>query len=157
MNNTIFYLISHAGSARRDVARAIDTAVRARIIDSQDIYAPIFNLVEPTAIANMPEGVWTQVDVVRSAVLATIETLSPRERNFIFTHAGLDIPADIGVYRTVRATAVKRGARFQPARLIDGDSRRPLLTFDEPHAIDININTIAPEDAAAGIVDAASR
>jgi hypothetical protein len=155
MNNTIFYLISHAGSARRDVARAIDTAVRARIIDSQDIYAPIFNLVEHKPPAEMPDRVWAQVDAVRDAILVTIETMSPAEWSFVFTHAGLDIPADVGVYRRIRATALHRQARFRPVRLLHGATKHALLAFDEADALDLNISATTPAEAAERIVAAA--
>jgi hypothetical protein len=152
MNNTIFYLIGHADVAKPEVAREITKLTRARIIDSQDIYNPIFNLVEHEHPADMPDAVWDQVDAVRAALLKTIETISPKDWNFVFTHAGFDIPADVGVYRTVRETAKRRGAKFQPARLLGGQSKRPLFKFDEPDALDIDMNTVTPEAAAQQIV-----
>ena len=101
MNNTIFYLIGHPDLPKRDVAREIGRLTGARIIDSQDIYKPIFPLVDHKP-ADMPDGVWEQIDVVRGAILKTIETMSPKDWNFVFIHAGFDIPPDVGVYRTVR-------------------------------------------------------
>jgi hypothetical protein len=152
MNNTIFYLIGHPDVAKAEVAREIASLTGGRIIDSQDIYDPIFNLVEHEHPADMPDAVWDQVDAVRAAVLKTIETMSPKDWNFVFTHAGFDIPPDVGVYRTVRETAKRRGAKFQPARLIGSKSKKPLLKFDEPHALDIDMNTVTPEAAARQIV-----
>jgi hypothetical protein len=61
-------------------------------------------LLESARPADVPDGAWAQVDAVRTAILTTIETLSPKSWSFVFTHAGLDIPADIGVYRTVLGT-----------------------------------------------------
>ena len=116
---------------------------------------PIFNLVEHEHPADMPDAVWDKVDAVRAAMLNTIETLSPKDWNFVFTHAGFDIPADVGVYRTVRETAKRRGARFQPVRLMGGKSKKPLLTFDEPEALNIDMNTVTPGAAARAIVAAA--
>ena len=155
MNNTIFYLIGHPDVAKADVAHEIARLMGARIIDSQDIYDPIFNLVEHDHPADMPDAVWDQVDAVRAAVLKTIETMSPKDWNFVFTHAGFDIPADVGVYRTVRETAKRRGARFQPVRLLGGKSKKPLLTFDEPDALDLDMSAMPPRDAAKAIVAAA--
>ena len=152
MNNTIFYLIGHADVGKDDVAREIGKVTAAKIIDSQDIYNPIFNLVDHEHPANLPDAVWDQVDAVRAAMLRTIETLSPKDWNFVFTHAGFDIPADVSVYRTVRETAKRRGARFQPARLLGGKSKKPLLKFDEPDALDIDMNAISPQAAAQQIV-----
>jgi hypothetical protein len=152
MNNTIFYLIGHPDVAKAEVAREISRLTGARIVDSQDIYNPIFNLVEHEHPTEMPDAVWDQIDAVRAAVLKTIETLSPKDWNFVFTHAGFDIPPDVGVYRTVRETAERRGAKFQPARLLGGKSKRPLLKFDEADAIDIDLDAVAPADAAKAIV-----
>jgi hypothetical protein len=155
MNNTIFYLIGEASAGRAAVAREIAARTGARIIDSEAIYAPIFNLVEHRGPAHMPDGVWTQVDAVREAILATIETISPAEWNFVFTHAGLDIPADVGVYRRVRATALRRKARFHPVRFLHGATRHPLLAFDEADARDVDVTARTPTEAAELILEAA--
>jgi hypothetical protein len=152
MNNTIFYLIGDSNAGRLAVAREIAARTGARIIDSQDIYAPIFNLVEHKPPAEMPNGVWAQVDAVREAILVTIETISPAEWSFVFTHAGLDIPADVGVYRRIRATALHRQARFRPVRLLHGATKHALLAFDEADALDLDISATTPAEAAQRIV-----
>lgn len=131
MNNTIFYLIGHSPAARLAIAEAIATRTGARVIDSQAIYAPIFGLIDHANPATLPDIAWQQIDAVRGAMLKTIETVSPRDWSFVFTHAGFDIPADVGVYRTVRETARKRGARFVPVTLTGGPSKKALLTFEE--------------------------
>jgi hypothetical protein len=156
MNNTIFYLIGHLDLPKCAVAREISALTGARIVDSQDIYNPIFNLIEHDHPADMPDAVWDAVDAIRAAILKTIETLSPRDWNFVFTHAGFDIPADVGVYRTVRETATRRGARFQPVRLLGGKSKRPLLTFNEGNALDLDLGQMSPADAAEAILAAAA-
>src|SRR5258706_11967096 len=155
MNNTIFYLIGHADIAKLDIAREIGALTGARVIDSQDIYNPIFNLIPHDHPSAMPDAVWDQVDAVRAAILKTIETMSPKDWNFVFTHAGFDIPADVGVYHAVRDTAARRGARFQPARLLGGSSHRPLIKFDEANALELDVTHMTPADAAKAIVAAA--
>jgi hypothetical protein len=157
MDNTIFYVIGDTAATRLAVAEGIAALTGARIVDSQAVYAPIFNLVEHDHPADMPDAAWAQIDVVRGAILKTIETMSPKVWNFVFTHAGFDIPADVGVYRSVRDLAVRRGAEFQPARLLGGKSKRPLLTFDEAGALDLDIAGMAPADAATLIVAAKPR
>jgi hypothetical protein len=154
MNNTVVYVIGHSPAARLTVAQAIAAATGARIVDSQALYAPIFNVVDHADPMTLPDSVWAGVDAVRNAVLRTMETASPKEWSFVFTHAGLDIPADVGVYRTVRSTAEKRGARFLPVTLTGGASRRPLLQFEEDDAL-----VVSGEDpqAAAAIVAAAGK
>jgi hypothetical protein len=157
MNNTIFYVIGNTAAGRLAVAQEIAALTGARIVDSQAVYEPIFNLIEHEHPADMPDAVWNQVDVVRAAILKTIETLSPRDWNFVFTHAGFDIPADAGVYHAIRDTAKRRGAKFQPARLLGGASKRPLLKFDEPNALDLDATDMAPAETAKAIVAAAAK
>ena len=157
MDNTIFYVVGDSAATRLAVAERIAVLTGAKVIDGQAVYAPIFNVIEHDHPADMPSAVWTQIDAVRGAILTTIETMSPKAWNFVFTHAGFDIPADIGVYRSVRDVATRRDARFQPARLLGGVSKKPLLRFDEATAIDVDIANKAPTDAAQVIVAAASR
>jgi len=155
MNNTVIYLIGHSPAARLAVAQAIAAATGSRIVDSQALYAPVFNVVDHADPATLPDSVWAGVDAVRGAVLRTIETASPKDWSFVFTHAGFDIPADVGVYRTVRATAAKRGARFVPVTLTGGASKRPLLRFEENEALAVASEPVAA--AADRIVAAATK
>jgi len=155
MNNTVFYLIGHPDVAKRAVADQIAALTGAKVVDTDEIYRPIFSLIAETNPARMPDAVWDKVDAVRGAILATIETLSPKDWDFVFTHAGFDIPPDIGVYHRVRETARKRGAQFQPARLLGGKSKRPLLAFEEAGAVDIDLDTAGAAEVAKRIVAAA--
>lgn len=154
MNNTIFYLIGATAPLRSAIAHAVGNAAGAKVVDTPDIYAPVFNVIEHDNLANLPEAAWAEIDVVRGAVLRSIETLSPKDWSFVFTHAGLDIPADTKVYRTVRATAEKRGARFVPVTLMAGGARK-LLRFDEEDALTVDIAARTPEAVAEEIVAAA--
>jgi hypothetical protein len=155
MNNTVIYIIGLSAAGRLAVAEAIAATTGARIVDSQALYAPIFNVIERADPATLPEAGWDAVDAVRAAVLRTIETVSPANMSFIFTHAGLDIPADVGVYRTVRRTAEKRGARFLPVTLTGAASKQPLLRFEEGDAVVLSGDD--PEADAAAIIAAASQ
>jgi hypothetical protein len=156
MDNTIFYLIGNTAAARLEVAQEIAALAGAKVVDSQDIYAPIFNLLESPKPADVPDAAWAQVDAVRAAILKTVETLSPENWNFVFTHAGIDIPADVGVYRSVRNMAKRRGARFLPAALTGPKAQR-LLRFDEADALTVDMTDRPPADAAKAIVAAAGR
>lgn len=156
MNNTVFYLIGNTAAARLAVAQELTALTGAKVVDSQDVYAPIFSMLESQQPAEVPDAAWAQVDAVRTAVLKTIETLSPKDWNFVFTHAGLDIPADIGVYRTVRDMATRRGARFQPVTLIAGPPKK-LLRFDEADALNVDTNALTPDGAAKQVVAATMR
>ena len=155
MDNTIFYLIGNTAAARLEVAQEIAALAGAKVVDSQDIYAPIFNLLESPKPADVPDAAWAQVDAMRAAILKTVETLSPGNWNFVFTHAGIDIPADVGVYRSVRNMAKRRGSRFLPATLTGAKAQR-LLRFDEADALAPETDGLGPQDVAARIVAAAS-
>lgn len=156
MNNTILYLIGNTAAARLAVAQEVAALTGAKVVDSQDIYAPIFGLLESQKPSDVPDGAWDQVDAVRAAILKTIEALSPKSWNFVFTHAGIDIPADIGVYRTVRDMAARRGARFLPVTL-KAEKPQRLLRFDEADALTVEVTAVSAQDAAAGIVAAGGR
>jgi len=157
MDNTIFYLIGHSERTRLAIAQAVSGLTGARVVDSHDVYRPIFSLLGHDNPATMPDAVWDQVDAVRAAMLETIATMSPGGWSFVFTHAGFDIPGDIGAYRAVRATAARRKARFQPVKFLGGPSKRPLLTFDEPNALTIDVTGMAPGEAAKVIVATAAK
>lgn len=154
MNNTIFYLIGTTPSLRLEIAEVIAASMGAKVVDSQAVYAPIFPLLASAKPSDVPDAAWHQIDVVRGAILTTIETLSPRDWSFVFTHAGLDIPADIRVYRTVRDMAARRGSAFAAVTLT-GEKPQKLLRFDEPTALAVDTATASPGDVAARIVAAA--
>jgi hypothetical protein len=135
MNNAFIYLIGDSPARRLQVAEAIKALTGARVVDSEALYAPVFNVVDSAHPMGLPDIVWAGVDAVRGAVLETIKAASPKDWSFVFTHAGYDIPADVGVYRLVRKTAEARGARFLPVTLTGAPSKRALLKFDEAEAL----------------------
>lgn len=154
MNNTIFYVIGTTPTVRLALAQEIVALTGAKIVDSQAIYEPIFPLLASSRIPDIPDAAWDQVDVVRGAILKTIETLSPKDWSFVFTHAGFDIPADIRVYRTVRDMASRRGSAFAPVTLT-GEKPQTLLTFDGANAFAVDTTAMSPQEAAARIVASA--
>lgn len=154
MNNTIFYVIGTTPTVRLALAQEIVALTGAKIVDSQAIYEPIFPLLASSKIPDIPDAAWDQVDVVRGAILKTIETLSPKDWSFVFTHAGFDIPADIRVYRTVRDMASRRGSAFAPVTLT-GEKPQTLLTFDGANAFAVDTTAMSPQEAAARIVASA--
>lgn len=156
MDNTIFYLLGNTAAARLAVAQEVAALTGAKVVDSQDIYAPIFGLLESPKPADVPDAAWAQVDAVRAAILKTIETLSPKTWSFVFTHAGIDIPADVGVYRSVRDMAKRRGSQFLPVTLTGPKAQR-LLRFDEPDALTLDMTALTPADVAKVIFEAAKR
>jgi hypothetical protein len=151
MDNTIFYVIGASAATRLAVAEEIAALTGAKVVDGQAVSAPIYNVIPHDHPADMPDAAWAEIDAVRDAILTTIETMSPKAWNFVFTHAGADVAADVEVYRGVRDMAARRGGRFQPARLV-GAGKKPLLVFDEENALDVEMAAKAPRQVAEEIV-----
>jgi len=117
MDNTIFFLIGHAGVGKLTTAQAIRAMTGARIIDNHYVNNPIFRLIELYRPEPLPEAVWNRIGEVRNAILETVAALSPPQWSFVFTFVAFDAPEDIAIYRAIRRVAERRGARFQPVRL----------------------------------------
>ena len=183
MDNTIFFLIGQAGVGKLTTARAIGAMTGARIIDNHYVNNPILRLIELYRPEPLPEEVWDHIGEVRNAILETVAQLSPPRWSFIFTFVAFDAPEDIAVYRAIRRVAERRGARFQPVRLhcevdelvrrIASPERRalfkdtsvenarlaagrPLMTLEEPNALDIDTTHVPAEQVAQRIVASAA-
>src|SRR5215510_3462096 len=94
MKNTAFYLIGPPGVGKYTVGKIIAERTGAKLVDNHYAINPIFGLIEQDGWTPVPAEVWPQVGKVRSAVLETIATVSPRDWNFVFTHAASDDPSD---------------------------------------------------------------
>jgi hypothetical protein len=117
VDNTIFFLIGHAGVGKLTTAKAISALTGAKIVDNHYINNPVFNLIELYRPEPLPREVWDRVAEVRRIVLETIATLSPPDWSFVFTLVAFDQAEDIAIYRAIRDVAERRRARFQPVRL----------------------------------------
>jgi len=184
MKNAVFYLIGPPGVGKYTVGRIIAERTAAKLVDNHYSINPIFALIEQDGRTPLPAQVWQQVGKVRSAVLETIGTLSPRDWNFVFTHAASDDPSDAGTCREILSAAERRGARMIVARLScapDELARRVLSperrsrmkemdpeaartnaiapVFDPGHAnvIDIDTTTKAPGEVAHIVIEAAGK
>jgi len=94
----------------------------AIVIDNHWINDPILKLVTSEGLVAVPDTVWPQVAKVREAVLETIATLGPSGNSYIFTYAGSDEdPADHKAFEDYHTTALRRGSRFIPVRLLCGE------------------------------------
>ena len=95
--------------------KAKDPARRpARLLDNHYWCNPILQIVEPDGRAPLPPAVWDRANAVLAAVLETVATLAPPDRNYIFTHAVWDDgghPMDFMIAGQILSTAERRGAR----------------------------------------------
>jgi predicted kinase len=183
LDNTIFFLIGRAGVGKLTTAQAIGAMTGARIIDNHYVNNPIFRLIELYRQEPLPAEVWDRIAEVRHAILETVAALSPPRWSFVFTYVAFEAPEDIAVYRAVRRVAERRGARFQPVRLhceveelirragsperralLKDTSQqnarlaagRPLMTLEEPNALDIDTTNVTADEVARLIVTSAA-
>jgi broad-specificity NMP kinase len=117
MKNTVFYLIGPPGVGKYTVGTIIAARIGAKLVDNHYAINPIFALIEQDGRTPLPDPLWQQVGKVRSAVLETIATFSPRHWSFVFTHAASNHPSDAGTCREILSAAARRGARVIVARL----------------------------------------
>ena len=184
MKNAVFYLIGPPGVGKYTVGKIIAKRTAAKLVDNHYAINPIFGLIEQDGRTSLPAQVWPQVGKVRSAVLETIATLSPRDWNFVFTHAASDDPSDAGTCREILSTAERRGASVIVARLhcapeelarrvlaperrarmkeMDPEAARANAiapVFEPGHAniVDIDTTTKAPNEVADIIIEAATK
>jgi broad-specificity NMP kinase len=184
MKNAVFYLIGPPGVGKYTVGKIIAERTSAKLVDNHYSINPIFGLIEQDGRTPLPAEIWPLVGRVRSAVLETIATWSPRDWNFVFTHAASDDPSDAGTCREILSTAERRGADVIVARLhcepeelarrVLSPERRLRMkesdpeaaranavapVFDPGHAnvIDIDTTTKAPGEVADTVIEAAGK
>ena len=80
---------------------------------------PIFNLIAQDGVRPLPAQVWDHAMQVRLAVLATIEHISPKAWNFVFTNELTEDGdgSSLMLYSQVLKVAEARNSRFVPVRL----------------------------------------
>jgi hypothetical protein len=125
MTNTMIYLIGFAGVGKYTIAKAIAAMMAGRlevckVVDNHYVLNPIFNLIAQDGITPLPAQVWDNAMQVRLAVLATIEHLSPRDWNFVFTNELTEDSdgSNLMLYSQILKVAQARGSRFVPVRLL---------------------------------------
>jgi hypothetical protein len=181
MNGVILYLIGFAGCGKLTIARAIQARYDCILVDNHRINNVIFALLDLDGKTRLPEKVWDNVLLVRSAVLDTIRYLAKPGRNFIFTNELLEgQERDRKAFFAIAELARDRNALFLPVRLMispDELSRR-VVSLDraehfketdpdaalkkaherevfEPHGfnyLEIEITALAPEEVAERII-----
>jgi shikimate kinase len=96
MTNVAVYLIGYFGIGKYSIAKALVELIPSKIIDNHYVLNPIFSLLENDGIRPLPPLTWHYASEIRQAVLGTIQFLSPKEWNFIFTN---DLSEDSGSHQ----------------------------------------------------------
>ena len=60
---------------------------------------------------------WAKIETVREAVFETIESLSPPQWSFVFTHVLVDNPNDAALYSRIETVAALRSSHFVPVTM----------------------------------------
>ncbi len=185
MRPSLYLITGFPGVGKLTVARALAELIEeagdtVRIVDNHWINNPIFGLVEQDGLTPLPPAVWDRVGEVASAVVRTVEDLTPRHWHLIFT-AYLDGETDTATVTRLEAVAGSRGARFVPVRLLcdPGENARrivaperrermksvdpvepyrlaengPPYDMDHSNQLSIDVTSTRPEVAAAQILD----
>lgn len=184
MEPTLFLLTGFPGIGKFTVARSLAKQIEAagetvRVVDNHWINNPIFGLVAQDGMTPLPSAVWERVGEVAEAVICTVEELTPRAWQVIFT-AYLDGVTDTGYAPRLTAVAESRGSVFAPVRLlcdpeenarrIVSSERRDRMKSIDPHepfrlatdgepyhpghpnTLTLDITTMPPDEAAANIL-----
>lgn len=185
MRPGLFVLTGFPGTGKLTVAHALAEQLESRghtvrVVDNHWINNPIFGLVDQDGLTPLPNEVWDRVGEVATAVLRTVEELTPHSWHLIFT-AYLDGETDTSYLPRLEAASEARGAAFVPVRLlcdaaenarrivapgrrermksIDPDEPFRLATlglpYDSGHAnsLSLDITSIEPAQAGQRILD----
>ncbi|HLI67629.1 MAG TPA: hypothetical protein VKU90_14795 [Caulobacteraceae bacterium] len=123
MNNVIVYLMGPPGVGKYSTGKLLAERMPAKLLDNHYWCNPIFEIVEPDGRTPLPPAVWDRTNAVLTAVLETVATLAPPDRNYVFTHAIGDdggSPFDFAIAGQILRVASRRKARALVVRLSCG-------------------------------------
>ncbi|HRD77921.1 MAG TPA: hypothetical protein PK264_18610 [Hyphomicrobiaceae bacterium] len=113
----IVHLIGPAGVGKLTVARALAPMLDAIVVDNHWINNPVLGLLRHDRVTPYPAQVWTEIEKVREAVLATIAVICPPEQSYILTNELYDGEDDRALGQQVARAAEMRGSPYLPVRL----------------------------------------
>jgi hypothetical protein len=117
MTNVCIYLIGYFGVGKYTIANALAKVMPCKIIDNHYVLNPIFALLENDGITPLPLRTWEFAAEIRQAILGTIQFLSPRDWNFIFTNDLTDDAMSHQLFDDVEKVVIARGGTLIPVLL----------------------------------------
>jgi hypothetical protein len=98
------------------------------------INIPLLTLFKWDGKFLLPTEIWERADVIREAVLGTIEDLAPKSNSYVFTNVLEDDAEGARQYGRLRSLAESRGSLFLPV-MVDCDIDEQVRRIDTPDRI----------------------
>lgn len=118
MSNQFLFVVGPPGIGKYTVSKIIADRWPCKLIDNHYWLNPIFGLIQQDGITPIPGEVWAKAKRLRSVVLETIQTCSPKEWNFIFTHTYANTPQGYEIINELFSVTDARSADVLIARLL---------------------------------------
>jgi hypothetical protein len=174
MDNTMVHLIGPPGAGKFTIATHLARLTGARLVDNHSINNVLFNPIALDGVTPLPGAIWPLVRRLREVVFETIATVSPPGLSFVFTNYLHH--EDHDALRANLDLAAARGATYVPVmiicrtdellrRIVTEDRRTrlklvdpvagrrlnedvPLIAFEHPNMLTLDVTNLAPERAA---------
>lgn len=181
IENCIIHLFGFPGVGKLTIARELCRQADFRLVDNHAINNLVLPLVRIDGKTPLPKQIWEPVGQIRRIVLNTLEMLSPKEFNFIFTNVVLENDKDDhAVIQSFIDMAKRRGSHYIPVRILctpDENRKRivsedrelrmkstnpdeidrlsqtgQVYTPDHPNVFTLDVSELSPEEAASSIL-----
>ncbi len=170
----IVYLTGKPGVGKFTIAKALSKNYNFIICDNQLINNPIFELLQYDGYATIPDFAWDAIARIRTEIFALLTKVP--QNNYILTNCLAENDEDKKLYEEVEHMAHLRNSIFIPVRLSitkekhlkrivqqerrarwksidprEADDHGPMLSITHPNLLELDITTLAPENAAEAI------
>jgi DUF438 domain-containing protein len=170
----IVYLTGKPGIGKYTIAKALAKNYDFIICDNQLINNPIFELLQYDGYATIPDFAWDAIARIRTEIFALLTKVP--QNNYILTNCLAENDEDKKLYEEVEHMAHLRNSIFIPVRLSitkekhlkrivqqerrarwksidprEADDHGPMLSITHPNLLELDITTLAPENAAEAI------
>lgn len=178
--SVIIYITGKPGMGKYTIAKELAKDYGYIVCDNQLINNPVFELLQYDGFAKIPDFAWDAIGKIRSEIfefLAKIPT-----GNYVLTNNLFEDVGDKSLYEQVKNVAQLRGSIFIPVKLmidpgehvkrITSPARRlrwksidpqdvydqtPILAFEHPNLLKLDVTNLSAEQAASMIIKHAEK